>query len=357
LYDIGYKDALAPNRIADQDMLTPNIDTPMIDPFGRAITYLRVSVTDRCDFRCTYCMAEDMTFLPKKDLLSLEELDRLCTAFIEKGVKKLRLTGGEPLVRKNVMHLVRELSRHLKSGALEELTLTTNGSQLARHAAELADCGVKRINVSIDTLDPEKFKQVTRWGNLDKVLEGIDAAQAAGIKIKLNAVALKGFNDREIPDLMRWAHGRGMDLTVIETMPLGEIDADRTDQYLPLSQLRADLERQFTLNDIPYKTGGPARYVEVAETGGRLGFITPMTHNFCESCNRVRITCTGTLFMCLGQEDAADLRAPLRASEGNELLSRAIDEAIGRKPKGHDFIIDRTTKKPAVSRHMSMTGG
>lgn len=338
-------------------MLTPNIDTPMIDPFGRAITYLRVSVTDRCDFRCTYCMAEDMTFLPKKDLLSLEELDRLCTAFIEKGVKKLRLTGGEPLVRKNVMHLVRELSRHLKSGALEELTLTTNGSQLARHAAELADCGVKRINVSIDTLDPEKFKQVTRWGNLDKVLEGIDAAQAAGIKIKLNAVALKGFNDREIPDLMRWAHGRGMDLTVIETMPLGEIDADRTDQYLPLSQLRADLERQFTLNDIPYKTGGPARYVEVAETGGRLGFITPMTHNFCESCNRVRITCTGTLFMCLGQEDAADLRAPLRASEGNDLLSRAIDEAIGRKPKGHDFIIDRTTKKPAVSRHMSMTGG
>jgi cyclic pyranopterin phosphate synthase len=338
-------------------MLTRNPDPPMIDPFGRAITYLRVSVTDRCDFRCTYCMAEDMTFLPKKDLLSLEELDRLCSAFIEKGVRKLRLTGGEPLVRKNVMHLVRQLSRHLTSGALEELTLTTNGSQLSRFASELADCGVKRINVSIDTLDPEKFRQVTRWGSIDKVLEGIDAALAAGIKVKLNAVALKGFNDREIPDLMRWAHGRGMDMTLIETMPLGEIDGDRTDQYLPLSQLRADLERQFTLTNIPYKTGGPARYVEIGETGGRLGFITPMTHNFCESCNRVRITCTGTLFMCLGQEDAADLRAPLRASEGNELLSRAIDEAIGRKPKGHDFVIDRTTKKPAVSRHMSMTGG
>ncbi len=338
-------------------MLTAEPDLPMIDPFGRAITYLRVSVTDRCDFRCTYCMAEDMTFLPKKDLLSLEELDRLCAAFVDKGVKKLRLTGGEPLVRKNVMHLVRQLSRHLDSGALEELTLTTNGSQLSRFASELAECGVRRINVSVDTLDPDKFRQVTRWGSLDKVLEGIDAAQAAGIRIKLNAVALKDFNDREIPELMRWAHGRGMDMTVIETMPLGEIDADRTDQYLPLSQLRADMERQFTLTDIPYKTGGPARYVEVGETGGRLGFITPMTHNFCESCNRVRITCTGTLFMCLGQEDAADLRAPLRASEGGELLARAIDEAIGRKPKGHDFVIDRATKKPAVSRHMSMTGG
>ena len=329
----------------------------MIDPFGRTISYLRISVTDRCDFRCTYCMAEDMTFLPKRDLLSLEELDRLCTVFIEKGVKKLRLTGGEPLVRKNIMHLVQQLSRHLKSGALEELTLTTNGSQLARFAGELADAGVKRINVSIDTLDAEKFRAITRWGNLAKVLEGIDAAQAAGLRVKLNAVALKGFNDAELPELMRWAHGRGMDMTVIETMPMGEIDADRTDQYLPLSLLRAQLEREFTLNDIAYKTGGPARYVDVAETGGRLGFITPMTHNFCESCNRVRLTCTGTLYMCLGQEDAADLRGPLRASEGNELLSRAIDEAIGRKPKGHDFVIDRRTKRPAVSRHMSVTGG
>jgi cyclic pyranopterin phosphate synthase len=329
----------------------------MIDPFGRSITYLRVSVTDRCDFRCTYCMAEDMAFLPKKDLLSLEELDRLCTVFVEKGVRKLRLTGGEPLVRKNVMHLIRQLSRHLASGALDELTLTTNGSQLAKHAAELADCGVRRINVSVDTLDPAKFRQITRWGDLGKVMQGLDAAQAAGLKIKINAVALKDFNEDEIPELMRWAHGRGMDLTLIETMPLGEIDIDRTDQYLPLSQVRRDLSRAFTLNDIPYKTGGPARYVEVAETGGRLGFITPLTHNFCESCNRVRLTCTGTLYMCLGQEDAADLRAPLRASEGNELLSEAIDRAIGHKPKGHDFVIDRRAARPAVSRHMSVTGG
>jgi len=331
--------------------------TQMIDPFGRSIEYLRVSVTDRCDFRCTYCMAEDMTFLPKKDLLSLEELDRLCTAFVEKGVRKLRLTGGEPLVRKNVMHLIRQLSRHLDSGALKELTLTTNGSQLARFAGELADCGVRRINVSLDTLDPDKFKAITRWGELSRVMAGLDAAQAAGIAVKINAVALKGFNDQEIPDLLRWANGRGVDLTVIETMPMGEIDADRTDQYMPLSLLRSQLERQFTLTDIPYRTGGPARYVEVAETGGRLGFITPMTHNFCESCNRVRLTCTGTLYMCLGQEDAADLRAPLRASEGNELLSRAIDEAIGRKPKGHDFVIDRRTNRPSVPRHMSVTGG
>lgn len=329
----------------------------MIDPFGRGITYLRVSVTDRCDFRCTYCMAEDMAFLPKKDLLSLEELDRLCTVFIEKGVKKLRLTGGEPLVRKNIMHLVRELSRHLKSGALEELTLTTNGSQLARYAGELADAGVRRINVSLDTLDKEKFRTITRWGDLGKVMTGIDAAQAAGLKVKLNAVALKGFNDAELPEMLSWAHGRGMDLTVIETMPMGEIDVDRTDQYLPLSLLRAELEQRFTLTDIAYKTGGPARYVEVKETGGRLGFITPLTHNFCESCNRVRLTCTGTLYMCLGQDDAADLRAPLRASEGNELVSAAIDEAIGRKPKGHDFIIDRRSNRPAVARHMSVTGG
>ncbi|MBW6419963.1 GTP 3',8-cyclase MoaA [Rhizobium sp. XQZ8] len=330
---------------------------PMIDPFGRAVTYLRVSVTDRCDFRCTYCMAENMTFLPKKDLLTLEELDRLCSAFIAKGVRKLRLTGGEPLVRKNIMFLIRELGRHIGNGTLDELTLTTNGSQLARYADELYDCGVRRINVSLDTLDPAKFKAITRWGDFSKVMEGIDAAQKAGLKIKLNAVALKDFNEFEIPEMIRFAHGRGMDLTVIETMPMGEIDEDRTDQYLPLSKLRADLEQQFTLEDIPYKTGGPARYVEVKETGGRLGFITPMTHNFCESCNRVRLTCTGTLYMCLGQNDAADLRTPLRASDNNDYLSAAIDEAIGRKPKGHDFIIDRTHNRPAVARHMSVTGG
>jgi len=328
----------------------------MIDPFGRSITYLRVSVTDRCDFRCVYCMAEDMTFLPKRDLLSLEELDRLCTVFIEKGVRKLRLTGGEPLVRKNIMHLVRSLSRHLASGALEELTLTTNGSQLAKHAAELADCGVRRINVSLDTLDPEKFARVTRWGRVEQVMTGLAAADAAGLKVKINAVALKDVNEHEITDLLTWSHSRGYDFTLIETMPLGEIGEDRTDQYLPLDLVRRRLAERFTLRDIPFRTGGPARYVEVAETGGRLGFITPMTHNFCESCNRVRITCTGTLFMCLGQDDAADLRAPLRASEGNELLANAIDAAIGRKPKGHDFVIGRNAA-PAVSRHMSTTGG
>ncbi|RDL51491.1 Cyclic pyranopterin monophosphate synthase [Ensifer sp. M14] len=330
---------------------------PMIDPFGRAITYLRVSVTDRCDFRCTYCMAEHMTFLPKKDLLTLEELHRLCSAFIAKGVRKLRLTGGEPLVRKNIMFLVRELGREVEAGRLDELTLTTNGSQLAKHAAELAECGVRRINVSLDTLDPAKFHQITRWGDLGKVIEGIDAAQAAGIKVKINAVALKGFNDAEIPDLMRWAHGRGMDLTLIETMPMGEIEEDRTDHYMPLSDMRRQLEEQFTLSDIAYKTGGPARYLEVTETGGRLGLITPMTHNFCESCNRVRLTCTGTLYMCLGQNDAADLRTALRASEDDGYLGQVIDEAIGRKPKGHDFIIDREHNRPAVARHMSVTGG
>lgn len=331
--------------------------SPMVDPFGRTVSYLRVSVTDRCDFRCTYCMAENMTFLPKKDLLTLEELNRLCSAFIAKGVRKLRLTGGEPLVRKNIMFLIRELGRHIEAGTLEELTLTTNGSQLARHAQELYDCGVRRINVSLDTLDPAKFKEITRWGDFHKVMEGIDAAEKAGLKIKLNAVALKDFNETEIAEMLRFAHGRGMDLTVIETMPMGEIEEDRTDRYLPLSKLRADLEEQFTLVDIPYKTGGPARYVEVKETGGRLGFITPMTHNFCESCNRVRLTCTGTLYMCLGQNDAADLRAALRASEDDAYLFSAIDEAIGRKPKGHDFIIDRVRRKPAVARHMSVTGG
>jgi len=331
--------------------------SPMIDPFGRKITYLRVSVTDRCDFRCVYCMAENMTFLPKKDLLTLEELDRVCSAFIAKGVRKLRLTGGEPLVRRNIMWLIRSLSRHLESGALDELTLTTNGSQLPRFAHELADAGVRRVNISMDTLNPEKFQAITRWGRLEQVMAGIDAAQTAGMHVKINAVALKDVNEDEIEEMLRWAHGRGMDLTLIETMPLGDIDGDRTDQYLPLSTVRARLAETFTLEDIPYKTGGPARYVQVAETGGRLGFITPLTHNFCESCNRVRLTCTGTLYMCLGQEDAADLRAPLRASEGNELLNGAIDEAISRKPKGHDFVIDRNRNQPAVSRHMSVTGG
>lgn len=329
----------------------------MIDPFGRAVTYLRVSVTDRCDFRCTYCMSEHMTFLPKKDLLTLEELDRVCTAFIDKGVRKLRLTGGEPLVRKNIMELIRGLGRHIKSGALDELTLTTNGSQLPRFAGELYDAGVRRINISMDTLDPGKFHEITRWGELSRVLEGVRAAQNAGLKVKINAVALKDFNEHEIPEMLEWAHGQGMDLTLIETMPMGEIEEDRTDRYLPLSKVRADLESRYTLTDIPYKTGGPARYVEIAETGGRLGFITPLTHNFCESCNRVRLTCTGQLYMCLGQDDDADLRAPLRASEGNELLSDAIDEAIGRKPKGHDFIIERGRSRPAVGRHMSVTGG
>lgn len=330
---------------------------PMIDPFGRAVTYLRVSVTDRCDFRCVYCMAENMTFLPKREVLTLEELDRLCSAFIGKGVKKLRLTGGEPLVRKNIMSLIRNLSRHLETGALEELTVTTNGSQLSKLSSELYDCGIRRLNVSLDTLDADRFKAITRWGELDKVMEGIQTATDAGLKIKINMVALKGVNEHEIIPMMEWAHAHGHDMTLIETMPLGEIDGDRTDQYLPLSLVRSRIGEQFSMEDIPYKTGGPARYVEVKETGGRLGFITPMTHNFCESCNRVRITCTGQLYMCLGQDDMADLRAPLRASEGNDLLNAAIDEAIGRKPKGHDFVIDRRTRQPAVSRHMSVTGG
>ena len=330
---------------------------PLVDPFGRRITYLRVSVTDRCDFRCVYCMSEHMTFLPKRDLLTLEELDRLCSAFISRGVRKLRITGGEPLVRKNILWLFRQLSRHLASGSLEELTLTTNGSQLSKYAAELRDCGVRRINVSLDTLDPVKFKAITRWGDFDQVMAGIDAAARAGLEVKLNAVALKGVNDDELDDLIRFAHGRGFDLTLIETMPMGDIDGDRTEQYLPLSLVRARLQRSWTLDDIPYRTGGPARYVRIRETGGRLGFITPMTHNFCESCNRVRLTCTGTLYMCLGQDDAADLRSPLRASPDDTMLLDAIEEAIARKPKGHDFIIDRRSNKPAVQRHMSMTGG
>jgi cyclic pyranopterin phosphate synthase len=335
----------------------PTSQPGLIDPFGRHVTYLRVSVTDRCDFRCSYCMSEHMTFLPKKDLLSLEELDRVCSAFVAKGVHKLRITGGEPLMRKNILWLFRALSRHLGSGALDEVTLTTNGSQLPKYAQELKDAGVRRINISLDTLRPDRFKAITRWGDFSQVMAGIEAAEKAGLAIKLNAVALKGVNEDEFDDLIAFAHGRGFDLTLIETMPLGDIDGDRTDQYLPLSIVRARLMDRFTLEDIPFRTGGPARYVRVRETGGRLGFITPMTHNFCESCNRVRLTCTGTLYMCLGQDDAADLRGPLRASSDDGLLARAIDEAISRKPKGHDFVIDRRTKQPAVARHMSVTGG
>ena len=343
--------------IAEKNFAAAPGEAPLIDPFGRAVTYIRVSVTDRCDFRCVYCMSEDMNFLPKRDLLSLEELDRLCSTFVGLGTKKIRVTGGEPLVRRGIMTLFRSLSRHLESGALEEVTVTTNGSQLARHAQELFDCGVRRVNVSLDTLDADRFRAITRWGDLGKVLEGVDAAQKAGLAIKINAVALKGVNDDEFPRLIEWAHGRGMDLTFIEVMPLGDIEAARVDQYLPLSVVRANLMDRFTLQNIDYQTGGPARYVRVAETGGRLGFITPMTHNFCESCNRVRVTCTGTLFMCLGQEDAADLRAPLRASESDAPLIGAIRDAILRKPKGHDFVIDRGTALPAVGRHMSVTGG
>ena len=330
---------------------------PMVDPFGRHVTYLRVSVTDRCDFRCVYCMSEHMTFLPKKDLLTLEELDRVCSAFVARGVRKLRITGGEPLMRKNILWLFRALSRHLGSGALDELTLTTNGSQLPKYAQELKDAGVRRINISLDTLKADRFKAITRWGDFGQVMAGIEAAEKAGLAIKLNAVALKGFNEDEFDDLIAFAHGRGFDLTLIETMPLGDIDGDRTDQYLPLSIVRARLMDRFTLEDIPFRTGGPARYVRIKETGGRLGFITPMTHNFCETCNRVRLTCTGTLYMCLGQDDAADLRTPIRTSSDNAALVMAIDEAISRKPKGHDFVIDRRTKKPAVARHMSVTGG
>jgi cyclic pyranopterin phosphate synthase len=327
----------------------------MIDPFGRAVTYLRVSVTDRCDFRCTYCMAEDMVFLPKSDLLSLEELERLCAAFIRRGVTKLRLTGGEPLVRRNVMWLIERLGERLGQG-LEELTLTTNGSQLARHAEALAKAGVKRINVSLDTLDEDKFAQITRWGRLRQVLDGIFAAKAAGLAIKINAVALAGQNEDEFGDLLSWCGRHGFDLCLIETMPMGDIDEDRTARYLPLSLVKAQLARHWTLTPTSYATGGPARYFDVAETGQRLGLITPLTHNFCEGCNRVRLTCTGTLFMCLGQDDAADLRAPLRASGDDGLLDAAMTAAIAAKPKGHDFVIGRNAG-PAVKRHMSVTGG
>jgi cyclic pyranopterin phosphate synthase len=328
----------------------------LVDGFRRPITYLRVSVTDRCDLRCVYCMSERMSFLPRRDLLTLEELDRLCSAFIDRGVRKVRLTGGEPLVRRDIMDLIGGLSRHLRSGALDELTLTTNGTLLAKHAAGLADFGVRRINVSLDSLDPERFRAITRRGDLSQVLAGLEAAREVGLQVKLNVVALKGVNEDEMEDLIRFAHGRAMDLTLIEVMPLGDVGQYRTDQFLPLSELRQRLAGRFTLRPLPYRSGGPARFVQVAETGGRIGFITPLTHNFCESCNRVRVTCTGQLYTCLGHEEGRDLRAALRGSEADERLHALIDDAIAQKPRGHDFVIDRRDR-PALGRHMSVTGG
>ena len=331
--------------------------TKLIDPFGRTVDYLRVSVTDRCDFRCVYCMAEEMTFLPKADLLTLEELDVLCRRFMAAGVRKIRLTGGEPLVRRNIIQLIESLGSEVKAGNLDELTITSNGSQLSKMAGDLVAAGVRRINVSMDTLDREKFRRVTRWGDLDKVLSGLDAATDAGLDIKINAVALRGENDEELGDMLAWCGERGFDMTIIEVMPMGDIGTEnRLDQYLPLSRVRANLAQRFTLTDIPLRTVGPARYVKVEETGQKLGFITPLTHNFCESCNRVRVTCTGQLYMCLGQDDNADLRTALREG-GPDALDASIYEAIGRKPKGHDFIIDRRQSGPAVGRHMSVTGG
>ena len=343
--------------LLDPAVRAPLRPAPLVDPFGRAIDYLRVSVTDRCDFRCVYCMAEDMTFLPKSQVLSLEEIDRLASAFVRRGTRKLRLTGGEPLVRRGIMELVRSLSRHLHSGDLDELTLTTNGSQLTRFAGDLAAAGVRRINVSLDTLDPEKFARITRWGRLPQVLEGIAAATAAGLHVKINMVALAGINDDEIGDMLAWCGAAGHDLVLIETMPLGEVEEDRVDRYLPLNAVRRALEMRLTLVDLPDSTGGPARYVRIAETGQRLGFITPLTHNFCETCNRVRLTTTGMLYMCLGQDDSADLRAVIRSSPDDGDLDAALDEAISRKPKGHDFVIDRRAARPALTRHMSVTGG
>lgn len=330
---------------------------PLIDPYLRAISYLRVSVTDRCDFRCVYCMGEDMTFLPKPEVLSLEELDRLCTAFVDMGVKKIRLSGGEPLVRRDIMSLINNLSRHLKSGQLHELTLTTNGSQLARFAQQLYDAGIRRINVSIDTMDAEKFTRITRRGKLPQVLEGIEKALEVGLEVKLNAVALKGVNDHEFDDMIKWCGAHGADLTLIETMPLGEISQQREDQYIPLSEVKSALDKNWSLSPSMHKTGGPARYFDIEETGQKLGLITPLSHNFCESCNRVRVTCTGQLYMCLGQDDMADLRTPLRANLDDQSLLSAIREAITRKPKGHDFDILRHSSAPAVKRHMSVTGG
>jgi cyclic pyranopterin phosphate synthase len=330
----------------------------LIDPFARAITYLRVSVTDRCDFRCVYCMTENMTFLPKKDLLTLEELDRMCSAFVRLGVEKLRITGGEPLVRRDIMTFFRSMSRHLESGDLKELTLTTNGSQLARFADDLYAAGVRRVNVSLDTLDEDKFARVTRWGRLPQVLKGIEAAQKAGLRVKINTVALKGFNEDELFTLTRWCAENDMDLTFIEVMPMGDMeDEDRVGQYWSLEDLRGTLAEEYTVTELDHRTGGPARYVELKETGQQLGFITPLTHNFCESCNRVRLTCTGELYMCLGQEDMADLRAPLRSSETDGPLENAIHAAIGRKPKGHDFDYSRQQADGQMSRHMSHTGG
>ncbi len=342
--------------------MTPYDDAPaqarpaLVDGFGRAVTYLRVSVTDRCDLRCVYCMAEHMTFLPKAQVLTLEELDRIASAFVGLGVRKLRLTGGEPLVRKGFMELVLGLSRHLKTGALDELTLTTNGTRLAEFADQLADLGVRRINVSMDTLKPDLFRKLTRGGDLAKVIAGIDAARAAGIAVKINAVALADSNAAELPELVAWAHARGCDMTLIEAMPMGEVDVDRTDEFLSLKEVRRELESFWTLTDSDHATGGPARYVSVAETGGRLGFITPLSHNFCEACNRVRLTCTGTLHTCLGREDASDLRAVIRAGATDAELADAIRLAVDAKPKGHDFQIRRGAA-PSVSRHMSTTGG
>ncbi|CUJ21209.1 GTP 3',8-cyclase MoaA [Cognatishimia activa] len=330
----------------------------LIDPFQRSIDYLRVSVTDRCDFRCTYCMSEDMTFLPKKDLLTLEELDRLCSTFVRLGVEKLRITGGEPLVRRDIMTFFKAMGRHLEAGTLKELTLTTNGSQLHRFADELYSYGVRRVNVSLDTLDADKFKSITRWGKLESTLRGIDAAQKAGIRVKLNAVALKGFNESEMLDITKWCAERDMDLTWIEVMPMGDLgNEDRLDQYWSLKDLRRELAQHYTMTELAERTGGPARYVRLEETGQKIGFITPLTHNFCESCNRVRLTCTGELYMCLGQEDMADLITPLRASESDTLVEEAIHQAIGRKPKGHDFDYSRQIVGGQMSRHMSHTGG
>ena len=336
----------------------PNMTAPLIDPFARTIDYLRVSVTDRCDFRCVYCMSENMTFLPKKELLTLEELDRMCSAFIRMGVKKLRITGGEPLVRRGIMTFFEAMSRHLKSGALDELTLTTNGSQLEKYAQQLADFGVRRVNVSLDTLDADKFARVTRWGRLPQVLRGIEAAQAAGLRVKLNAVALKDFNEDELFTLADWCAARDIDLTFIEVMPMGDLGSeDRIGQYWSLKDLRAQLEARGTLTDLPDRTGGPARYVRVDDTGQKIGFITPLSHNFCESCNRVRITCTGEIYTCLGQEGHSDLRGPLRSSENQSVLETAIRAAIGLKPKGHDFDYSRQQIDGQVNRHMSHTGG
>ena len=331
----------------------------LVDPFQRAISYLRVSVTDRCDFRCVYCMSEQMTFLPKKDLLTLEELDRMCSTFIGLGVEKLRITGGEPLVRRDIMTFFRAMTRHLDSGALKELTVTTNGSQLARFAQDLDAAGVRRVNVSLDTLDADKFARVTRWGRLDQVLKGIEAAQAAGLRVKINTVALKGFNEDELFALVDWCAANDMDLTFIEVMPMGDLgNEDRVGQYWALTDLRERLAERFTLTELAERTGGPARYMRLEETGQKIGFITPLTHNFCESCNRVRLTCTGELFMCLGQEDNADLRAPLRNFPDTDApLISAIEKAIGRKPRGHDFDYSRQRADGQVSRHMSHTGG